>query len=134
MAAVQAPAVSEPPVTQLGMASIALVAGGVIYLASYLPRHANLGPAVACLAVAVLVLAASFVLLARRPAFAWWRFKQVFGWMLLAYSVVGGMIVYAFVYDHTHGWTLAVMTCLLATFVVDVALIPAYTVARYERP
>jgi hypothetical protein len=57
-------------------------------------------------------IAASLVLLLRRPGFAWWRFKQVFAWLLLAYLVVGGMIVYAFVYDHTHGSTLAVLTLL----------------------
>ena len=69
---------------------------------------------------------------ARRPAFAWWRFKQVFFWVLLAYVVVCGMIVYAFVYDQTRGATLALLTLLLAAYVVDIALIPAYTVARYE--
>jgi hypothetical protein len=131
-AAAPAPAASFPPVTQLGMASIGFVAGGVIYLAAYLPKHVSLGPSIACLAVALLLIAASFVLLLRRPGFAWWRFKQVFAWLLLAYLVVGGMIVYAFVYDHTHGSTLAVLTLLLATYVVDIALIPAYTVARYE--
>jgi hypothetical protein len=120
-----------PPVTQLGMASIAFVAGGVIYLAAYLPKHVSVGPSVACLAVALLLIVASFVLLLRRPGFAWGRFRQVFGWLLLAYLAVGGMIVYAFVYDHTHGATLAVLTLLLVTYVVDIALIPAYTVARY---
>ena len=56
----------------------------------------------------------------------------MFAWLLLAYLVVGGMIVYAFVYDHTRGSTLALLTLLLAVYVVDIALIPAYTVARYE--
>ena len=98
-AAAPSPAASFPPVTQLGMASIGFVAGGVIYLAAYLPKHVSLGPSIACLAVALLLIAASFVLLLRRPGFAWWRFKQVFAWLLLAYLVVGGMIVYAFVYD-----------------------------------
>jgi len=128
------PAASFPPVTQLGMASIGFVAAGVIYLAAYLPKHVSVGPSVACLVVALLLIAASFVLMARRPGFAWWRFKQVFAWLLLAYLVVGGMIVYAFVYDQTHGTTLAVLTLLLAVYVVDIALIPAYTVARYEAP
>ena len=42
------------------------------------------------------------------------------------------MIVYAFVYDHTRGATLALLILLLAVYVVTIALIPAYTVARYE--
>ena len=133
-AAAPAPSGSFPPVTQLGMASIGFVAGGVIYLAAYLPKHASLGPAIGCLAVALLLVVACFVLLLRRSGFAWWRFKQVFGWVLLANVVVAGVIVYAFVYDHTHGPTLALLTLLLAVYVVNIALIPAYTVARYEIP
>ena len=123
-----------PPVTQLGMASIAFVAGGVIWLAAHLPKHASLVPSILCLVAALPSSVSSFLLLLRRPAFAWWRFKQVFAWLLLAYVVVGGMIVYAFVYDHTRGATLALLTSLLAVYVVDIALIPAYTVARYETP
>ena len=45
-----------PPVTELGMATIALVAVGVIYLAAYLPRHAPLGPAIGLLVLAAGVL------------------------------------------------------------------------------
>jgi hypothetical protein len=120
-----------PPVTELGMASIGLVAAGVIWLASHLPKHASLVPSILCLVVALLLIAASFGLLLRHAAFAWWRFKQVFWWLFLANVIVSGMIVYAFVYDHTKGATLAVLTCLLAAYVVAVSLIPAYTVARY---
>jgi hypothetical protein len=53
--------------------------------------------------------------------------------MLLVYLVVAGMIEYAFVHDGTSGAVLAVMTCLLGTFTLNVPLISAYTVARYER-
>ena len=35
-----------PPVTQLGMASLALIVAGGIYLASHLPKHVPLAPAV----------------------------------------------------------------------------------------
>lgn len=124
---------AEPRVTELGMLSIALVAAGVIYLAAYLPRHAPLGPAVALLAAAAAVLAANLVLLARRPGFAWARFRQVAGWMLVAYVVIAGMIEYAFVYDHTRGAVLVVMTLLLAIFTLNVPLIAGFTVARFER-
>ena len=43
-ASTSTPTRPAPPVTQLGMASIALVAGGVIYLAAYLPDRAPLAP------------------------------------------------------------------------------------------
>ncbi len=120
-----------PPTTALGMLSIALVASGVIYLAAYLPRRAPLGPAVALLAAAAAVLAASIVLLARQREFAWWRFFQVAGWTLLAYVVIAGMVEYAFVYDHTRGNVLVVMTALLVTFMLNVPILVAFTVARF---
>ena len=45
-----------PPVTQLGMASLALIVAGGIYLSAHLPRHVPLGPAVALLAASVVLL------------------------------------------------------------------------------
>lgn len=133
MAAAEAPAPREPKVTELGMLSIALVAAGVIYLAASLPRHAALGPAVSLLAAAAAVLALNVALLARRPGFAWARFRLVAGWMLLVYLVLAGMIEYAFVYDHTRGAVLLVMSLLLAVFALNVPLIAGFTVARFER-
>ncbi len=123
-----------PRVTELGMLSIALVAAGVIYLAAYLPRKAPLGPAAGLLAAAAAVLLLNVVLLARQQGFAWKRFAQVARWMLLVYAVIAGTIEYAFVYDHTRGAVLVVMTLLLAVFALNVPLIAAFTVARFERP
>jgi hypothetical protein len=123
-----------PPVTALGMVSIGLVAGGVIWLASYLPRRAPLGPAIGCLAAAVCVLVASVVLLLLQKDFAWRRFRQVAWWALLAYVVIAGMIEYAFVYDKTRGPVLVIMTLLLATFTATVPLLLAFTVARFQDP
>ena len=123
-----------PPVTALGMLSIALIAGGVSYLAAYLPKHAPLGPAVACLVAAAVVLAANVVLLIRLREFAWGRFRQVAGWALLAYIVIAGMIEYAFIYDHTRGAVLAVMTLMLVTFTLTVPVVLGFTVARFQQP
>ncbi len=130
------PAASLPagaPVTELGMVSIGLVASGVIYLTAYLPRKAPLIPAVVLLALAVAVLVASLLLLTRIENFAWWRFTQVAQRLLLVYLVIGGMIEYAFLYDHTHGAVLALLTALLATFVLNVPVIAGFTVARFEK-
>jgi hypothetical protein len=121
-----------PPVTALGMASIAFVAGGVSYLAAYLPARAPLGPAIGLEVAAVAVLAASVVLLLRQDDFAWWRFSQVAGWALVAYVVIAGMIEYAFIYDHTRGAVLVLLTLMLATFTVNVPILLAFTVARFE--
>lgn len=122
-----------PPVTALGMIAIAFVAGGVSYIAAYLPRHAPLGPPVACLVVSVGVLVAAALLLARERQFAWARFFQVAGWTLLAYIVIAGMIEYAIVYDQTRGTVLAVMTLLLVVFTLTVPVLVGFTVARFQR-
>ena len=122
-----------PPVTQLGAASMACIAVGVIYLAAYLPERAPLWFAVVCLACAATLLGANLLLLARLRDFAHWRFWQVMRWGLLAYLVVAGMLEYTFLYDHTRGALLAVLTGMLLLFMVDVPLLMAFTVARSER-
>jgi len=122
-----------PPVTQLGAASMAFVAIGVIYLAAYLPKRAPLWLALVCLFCAAALLATNFVLVARVRDFARWRFWQVMRWGLLAYLVVAGMLEYTFLYDHTRGAPLAVMTGMLLLFLVNVPLLMAFTVARFER-
>jgi hypothetical protein len=122
-----------PPVTALGMVALAFVAGGVSYVAAYLPKHAPLGPAIGCLVVAVAVLVAAVVLIAREQEFAWGRFFQVAGWTLLAYIVIAGMIEYAIVYDQTRGPVLVVMTLLLVTFTLTVPVLLGFTVARFQR-
>jgi hypothetical protein len=122
-----------PPVTEIGALSLAAIAVGVIYNASYLPKHAQTGVAVAILIVAVALLLVNLVLLSRIEGFAWDRFRQVAGWALVAYIVIGGMIEYAFVYDHTRGTQLVLLTCMLALFVVNVPVLIAFTVARYQR-
>jgi uncharacterized membrane-anchored protein YitT (DUF2179 family) len=121
-----------PPVTLLGMSSIALIAGGVSYLAAYLPKRAPLAPAVGLLIAAAVILAVAALLVTRIPDFAWRRFFQVAAWTLLAYIVIAGMIEYAFVYDHTHGAVLVVMTLMLVVFLLTPPLLLAFTVARFQ--
>jgi hypothetical protein len=121
-----------PPVTEIGAASMVAIAGGVIYLAAYLPKHAPLWFAVVLLLVAAALQVTNAVLLTRIADFAWECFFQVGKWALLAYAVIAGMIEYAFVYDHTRGAQLVVMTLMLALFMLNVPLLIAFTVARYQ--
>jgi hypothetical protein len=122
-----------PPVTEIGAAAMVAVAVGVIYNAAYLPKHAQTGVAVAILIVAAALEVANLVLLSRIQGFAWARFKQVAGWFLAAYAVIAGMIEFAFVFDHTRGTQLVILTLLLALFMLNVPVLAAFTVARYER-
>ncbi len=98
-----------PPVTEIGALSMVVIAGGVIYLAAYLPKHAPLGIAVIFLVVATALQIANAFLLSRLDDFAWDRFFQVGKWALLAYALIAGMIEFAFVFDKTRGGQLIVM-------------------------
>ena len=121
-----------PPITEIGAAAMIAVAVGVIYNASYLPKHAQSGVAVAILLVAAGLELANALLLSRIRDFAWARFRQVAAWALLAYAVIAGMIEFAFVYDHTHGTQLVILTLMLLLFMLNVPVLIAFTVARYQ--
>jgi hypothetical protein len=123
-----------PPVTQLAMASLALIVAGGIYLSAHLPQHVPLAPAVILLALSAVLLAVNLALLARVRGFHWERFFQVAKWSLLAYAVIAGMIEYAFLQNHVHGGSLVVLTLSLVVFAVHVPALVGYTVARYETP
>lgn len=122
----------RPPVSQVLVGSMALVIVGGIYLAAHLPRRAPLGPAYVLLAAAAVLLVVGVVLVARLREFAWGRFFQVLRWALLAYVVIAGMLEYVFVLDGTRGALLAVLTSMLVMFAVDVPVVLAFSVARYD--
>jgi hypothetical protein len=123
-----------PPVIEVGAASMVLVIIAVIDLASYLPRRAPLTLPVVLLCASGVLFIANVVMLARLRDFAWWRFSQVARWALLAYLVIAGMLEFAFIYDATRGALLAVMTLSLLLFTVNVPVLLAFTVARYQDP
>lgn len=121
-----------PPVAEVAIASLALIVVGGIYLAAHLPRHAPLGLAVGLLAAAGVLLAGNVTALSRVRDFAWDKFFLVGRWALLAYVVIAGMLEYVFVLDHTRGSQLVVLTLMLAVFAVDIPLLLAFSVARYQ--
>ena len=123
-----------PPITELAVGSIVLIISGGIYLASYLPRSAPLGPAIGLLAAGGALLVANIVALSRVQQFAWDSFFLVARWTLLAYVVIAGMLEFVFVLDHTRGSTLVVLTLMLVVFAVDIPLLLAFSVARYQAP
>jgi hypothetical protein len=123
---------SLPPVTQVGMLSLALIVAGGIYLASHIPNDVPLGPAVVLLVLSALLLAGNLAALSRVQGFAWPRFFQVAKWALLAYVITAGMIEYTFVRNDLSGGPLVVLTLSLIVYAVHVPMLIAFTVARYE--
>jgi hypothetical protein len=123
---------SLPPVTAIGMTSLALIVAGGIYLAAHIPQHVPLVPAVILLALSAALLVTNLVLLLRVPGFARERFFQVARWALLAYAITAGMILYAFLRDGLAGGTLVVLTLSLVVYAVHVPMLIGFTVARYD--
>lgn len=128
-----APGVRIPPITELGMVSLALIIIGGIYLASHLPRAVPLGPAVGLLVASAIMLVCELVLLSRVTGFNWPRFFGVFGWALLAYVITAGMIEFAFLRDGLRGGPLVVLTLSIVVYAVHVPVLIAFTVARFDR-
>jgi hypothetical protein len=120
-----------PPVTEVGMLSLALIVASGIYLSSHIPNHVSLTPAVILLCASALLLAGNLASLARVQGFAWGRFFEIARWALLGYVIVAGMIEYAFLRDHLSGGPLVVLTLSLVVFAVHVPVLIAFTVARF---
>jgi hypothetical protein len=123
-----------PPVTELAMASLALIVIGGIYLSAHLPKHVPLGPALGLLIASAGLFGVNVFLLTRVRDFAWDRFFEVGKWSLLAYMIIAAMIEYAFVRNHVGGGALVVLTLSLAVFAVHVPTLVGFTVARYYDP
>jgi hypothetical protein len=122
-----------PPVTQVAMASLALIIAGGIYLSANLPEHVSLAPAVILLALSSALMAGNLFSLTRVKGFAWERFFAVAKWSLLAYVVIGGMLEFVFVHNHVRGGTLVVLTLSLLVFAIHVPALMGFTVARYSQ-
>lgn len=120
-----------PPVTQVAMTSMALIIAAGIYLSANLPEHVSLAPAVILLALSAALMAFNVFSITRVRDFAWDRFFAVAKWSLLAYVVIGGMIEFVFVHNHTSGSTLVVLTLSLLIFAIHVPVLMGFTVARY---
>ena len=124
-----------PPVTQVGMLSLALIVAGGIYLSSKIPGHVPLTPAIILLALSALLVAANILSITRVKGFAWDRFFQVAKWSLLAYVIIAALIEFTFVHSHLRGGPLVVLSLSLVVFAVHVPMLIGFTVARYaEEP
>jgi hypothetical protein len=121
-----------PPVARLATLTLALVVAGGIYMAAHYDHRVTLVPAVVLAAAGGVVLLANVFLLSRISPFAWDVFFRVFGWALIAYLVIAGILEFVFVFDHTPSRQLALFSVMLALFAVNVPLLLAFSVARYQ--
>jgi hypothetical protein len=133
-AAVRPADIPRPPIGEVGVVALALVVVSVIYLAAYLPGKPNTIPAYVLLALASALIVACGLLVGSLERFSRSSFHVVAAWALLAYVVIGGMIEYVFLRNHTSGEELALLTWGLALFVLDVPLLLGFGVARFQQP
>ena len=121
-----------PPIAELIVLSVALMLSGGVYLGAHLPVRPSLTPSVVLLAAGAVATIAAVIMLIRIEPFAWKTFFLVARWAFVAYLVIAGILAFVFIFDHTRGATLAVLLATLAVFAVDVPVVMAFTVARYE--
>ena len=121
-----------PPVAELATGSLAVIVVGGILMASSFPARPDLTIPITLLAIGAALLASAVVLLVRWQNFAWGTFSLVARWALLAYVISAGMIEFSFVRNHASGGPLLVVSLMLVLFAVDVPMIIAVTVARYQ--
>lgn len=122
----------HPPIPAVCVTSMVLILASGIDLAASLPQHAPLGPALGLVIAGAAALVAAVVLVARLADFAWSTFFQVGKWAFLAYCVIAGMLEYVFVRDGTRGSMLVLMTVSLVVFAVDIPVLLAFSVARFQ--
>jgi hypothetical protein len=121
-----------PPVTELGVVSMALIVAGGISIAAKLPNDVPLTLPVLFLAASSLVMAANLFALSRVDDFNWEAFFDVAKWALVAYAVIAGILEFVFVHDGVSGGVLVVLTLSLVVYAVHVPLLIGFTVARYQ--
>ena len=121
-----------PPVTELGVVSMALIVAGGISIAAKLPGEVPLTLPVLLLAASSLVMLANVAALSRVDGFNWDAFFGVAKWALVAYAVIAGMLEFVFLHNGTRGGVLVVLTLSLVVYAVHVPTLIGFTVARYQ--
>jgi hypothetical protein len=125
---------SLPPIIEVGVVAMAFCIAGVIYLVSYIPRTPSLGPAIGLIGAAGVVVLVNAAILARTPNFNWPLFWKVGFWTLVGYAIIAGMLMFTFIYDKLPTGQLTLLVSTLAVFAVDIPIMLAFSVARFQPP
>ena len=123
-----------PPVSEVCIASMILIVIGGIYLAAHLPHHAPPALPIIVLVGSAALIAWNVLAVSRIHEFAWTTFWLVGRWSLVAYVVIAGMLEYVFVRDGTRGSQLVLVTLMLIVYAINIPLLFAFSVARYQEP
>lgn len=121
-----------PPITEIAIVTMILVITGATYIAGHIPDEVPLLlPTILAIAAAAL-LAYNLYLVSTLKQFAWRIFKQVFGWSLAGYGVIAGLLIFVFLRDDIPGDVLTFLIAMLVIFAINIPLLFAFSVARYQ--
>jgi len=123
-----------PRVAEVCVASMILIVIGGIYMASHLPHSAPLALPIVVLVGSAVLIGWNVLSLSRLREFSWTNFWLVARWALVAYAVIAGMLEYVFLRDGTRSTQLVLVTLMLAAYAVNIPLLLAFSVARYQPP
>ena len=124
----------RPPIGLLCQAALGAIVLSAIVLAAQIPKLSELAVPIALAVLAWVLFLMAAAMLARVGPFAWGVFRMVAVRQLLVEVVISGMLEFVFIYDHTPGNALAIFTALVVVFCLDIALLIAFSVARYQEP
>jgi hypothetical protein len=121
-----------PPISEIAIVTMALVVIGGTYIAAHIPDDVPLLlPTLLAVAAAVL-LAVNVYLTSTLKPFAWGVFRQVFGWSLVGYGVISALLMFVFIRDDIPGDVMTFLIAMLVIFAVNIPLLFAFSVARYQ--
>ena len=121
-----------PPVAEIAIATMTLVIIGGTWIAAHIPDDVPLLlPTVLAVGAAVLLLYNVYLTSTLKP-FAWDVFRQVFGWSLVGYGVIAGLLLFVFLRDDIPGDVMGFLAAMLVIFAVNIPLLFGFSVARYQ--
>jgi hypothetical protein len=121
-----------PPISEIAIVTMTLVVIGGTYIAGHIPDDVPLLlPTILAVAAAVLLVVNLYLTSTLKP-FAWGVFKQVFGWSLVGYGVISALLMFVFLRDDIPGDVMTFLIAMLVIFAVNIPLLFAFSVARYQ--
>ncbi|MEI2639295.1 MAG: hypothetical protein V9F03_09900 [Microthrixaceae bacterium] len=122
-----------PPIVAIGMSALSLAVISGVLVAGQIGGQPSLTlPAVLVVIGTSCWRLVSVAFLVRIRPFAWWRFRTVFGWTLLAYVLQSSVIEWSFVKNDVPGRPMAILSAGLVVFATVVPLMISFTTARYQ--
>ena len=121
-----------PPITELAIATMALIVIGGTYIAAYIPKDVPLLIPTILVVVAAALLLVNVVLLRGIKDFDWNTFRLVFAWSLAGYGVIAALLTYVFLKGDIPGDVMSFLAAMLVVYAFNIPLLFAFSVARYQ--